>query len=51
MLTKKTLGTPKSMKFDKTQKGHVPKILGRIFARKKNPVGRSLDTKRLKNTV
>ena len=33
MLTKKQLGTPNSMKFDQTQKGHVPKILGRVFAR------------------
>ena len=29
------LGTPKSMKTDKIQKGHVPKILGRVFPKDK----------------
>ena len=33
------------MEIDKIQKGHVPKILGRVFDEKKDPVGRSLAAK------
>ena len=32
-------GTPKPMEMDKILKGHVPKILGRVFVGKKAPAG------------
>jgi hypothetical protein len=38
-MAKGPLGTPKSMKTDKIQKGRVPKILGRVFPEKKGPCG------------
>ena len=33
------LGTPKTMKLDTIQKGHVPKIMGRAFPERKSPCG------------